>query len=398
MTDIDRPAHTFPPLVGRPVVVHLTTTDMSLDWLLGPQLRAFIDAGYDVVGMSAPGSHVDELRAMGVRHVAVHSLTRAPSPLGDLRALRELYRLFRTERPLIVHTHNPKPGVLGRVAARLARVPIVVNTQHGLYAQPTDPPRRRLPVYALERFAAAFSHGELVQNEEDAHTLVHTLKVPADRITVLGNGIDLARFDPSAATVAAASDRLRAEWGVADGDVVCGVVGRLVWEKGIRELLTAAAVLRAAGGRARFVIIGPTEPDKPDALSADDIASATADGVVFAGQRTDMPECYSAMDVFVTATYREGFPRAAMEASAMGLPIVATDIRGCRQVVADGVTGTLVPARDSATLADAVARLVESADLRTRYGAAARSRALALFDQQRVIDITLATYARLRAR
>ena len=157
---------------GTPRLVHLTTTDMSLDWLLGPQLRAFAAEGYEVVGMSAAGPHVANLEAMGIRHVAVPSFTRSNNPLQDVKAFVELVRLLRRVRPDILHTHNPKPGIIGRVAGRLTRVPRIVNTQHGLYAQPTDRWQRRLPVYALERIAAAFGHAELVQNPEDVDTLV----------------------------------------------------------------------------------------------------------------------------------------------------------------------------------------------------------------------------------
>ena len=128
---------------ARPVLVHLTTTDMSLDWLLGPQLRAFGEAGYDVIGMSAPGPHVHAIEAMGVRHVPVPAFTRSNDPVQDLRAFRQLVGLLRDLRPDILHTHNPKPGVLGRVAGRLTRVPLIVNTQHGLYAQPSDTWKRR---------------------------------------------------------------------------------------------------------------------------------------------------------------------------------------------------------------------------------------------------------------
>ena len=375
------------------MVVHLTTTDMSLDWLLGPQLRAFAAAGYEVVGMSAPGSHVPALSSAGIRHVAVGSLTRAPGIAGDLRAFRELVRLLRAERPDVLHTHNPKPGVLGRIAGRLARVPVVVNTQHGLYAQPTDRLRRRLPVYVAERIAACCSHAELVQNPEDAHTLVRTLKVPARRVHGLGNGIDLARFDGNRA----ARTRIRAEWGITEGQVVAGVVGRLVLEKGLHELFAAAHALHEIDPSVRMVVVGPNEPDKPDGASAAMLQVAQADGVVLAGARSDMPECYSAMDLFVTATHREGFPRAAMEASASRLPVVATDIRGCRQVVDDGVTGLLVPVRDAASLAAAVARLAADPDERARMGAAAAAKAASEFDQQRVIDLTLGTYRRLLA-
>jgi len=377
----------------RPKVVHLTTTDMSLDWLLAPQLQAFAAAGFEVVGMSAAGPHLPHLTELGIRHVPVPSLTRTPSPAADVRALLELRRLLRDERPDVLHTHNPKPGVLGRIAGRLARVPVVVNTQHGLYAQPTDRLRRRLPVYALERIAAAFGHHELVQNPEDVTTLVRTLRVPQRKVTLLGNGIDLSRFTGDRRD----REAVRAEWGVAADQVVVGVVGRLVAEKGIAEIVAAAGLLRDRGVDATIVVVGPTEPDKRDGLTEHALDEARSNGIVFVGRRDDMPRCYAAFDVFLTATHREGFPRAAMEASASGLPIVATDIRGCRQVVTHERTGLLVPVRNPVALADAVHRLVDDPALRSRLGAAASSKAVAEFDQQRVIDITLATYRRLLA-
>ena len=384
-----------PPDPSRPRLVHLTTTDMSLDWLLGPQLRAFAEAGYEVVGMSAAGEHVEPLAAMGIAHVDVPAFTRSNKPLDDVKAFFQLVRLLRAVRPQILHTHNPKPGVLGRIAGRLARVPLVVNTQHGLYAQPSDRWQRRWPVYIAERVAASFGHIELVQNEEDVHTLVHTLHVPARKVRLLGNGIDLVRFSRSAVDPASRT-RLRAEWGIADSAVVCGTVGRLVVEKGIVELAEMARLLRERGLPARLVVVGPTDTDKADALPADLVSTATADGVVFAGRRDDMPECYAAFDLFVTASWREGFPRAAMEAAAMGLPTVATDIRGNRQVVVPGTTGVMVPVRDATALADACGSLVIDADERQRMGEAAVARASAEFGDRAVIDRTLAAYALLR--
>ncbi|MBK7324192.1 MAG: polysaccharide deacetylase family protein [Candidatus Microthrix sp.] len=160
----------------------------------GPQLEAFAAAGWEVIGASAPGEHVAALEARGIRHEPVHHLTRSMDPRSDLRAARELYGLFRRLRPDVVHTHNPKPGWLGRPAARAARVPAVVNTVHGLYAQPTDPWARRSVVAVLERGAAAASHAELVQNPEDVATLARW-GVPGAGLTTLGNGIDLGRFD-----------------------------------------------------------------------------------------------------------------------------------------------------------------------------------------------------------
>ncbi len=370
----------------RPVLVHLTTTDMSLDWLLAPQLVAFAEAGYEVVGMSAAGPHVERLGELGIRHIAVEHFTRSNNPIDDIRSFVELLRLFRWVRPDIVHTHNPKPGILGRIAARLTRTPLVVNTQHGMWAQPTDRRRRRWPVYTAERIAAAFGDVELVQNPEDVATLIDVLKVPAERVRLLGNGIDLTRFDPAAVDPGIRS-ALRAEWGVGDDEIVCLVVGRLVREKGVVELLDAAERL---AGTVRFVIVGPSDDDKSDA-----IGDTGESDVVFTGQRTDMPECYSAGDIFVTASWREGFPRSAMEAAAMGLPTVATDIRGNRQVIADGETGLLVPVREARSIAAAIEALASDPERRAEMSTAARRRAAAEFDQQRVIDRTLDAYALL---
>jgi glycosyltransferase involved in cell wall biosynthesis len=380
----------------KPRLVHLTTTDMSLDWLLGPQLTAFQAAGYEVIGMSSPGPHVAAIEAAGVRHVAVHSLSRAPSVLQDLRAMRELRRVLRAENVDVLHTHNPKPGVLGRIVGWTLGIPVIVNTQHGLYAQPTDGRRRRWPVYVLERIGAACSDAELVQNPEDAETLIAALRVPKHKVSVLGNGVDLSRFEPENIT-AGMRDRLRREWGFEPDDVVCVVVGRLVAEKGLPEILQAACTLAAEASRARFVIIGPTDPDKPDALDPVLIRSAQEVGVIFTGQRSDMPECYTAGDLFVTASHREGFPRAAMEAGAMGLALVATDIRGCRQVVDDGHNGILVRVKDPDSLTAGIRSMVNDPSRRQQMMSAARPYALEHFDQQSVIDKTLATYERLRA-
>jgi glycosyltransferase involved in cell wall biosynthesis len=375
---------------GRLRLVHLTTTDMSLDWLLGPQLRAFNAAGFEVIGISAPGSHVAELEASGIHHVALTNATRSMSLGHDVAALFELRQLLRRLRPDIVHTHNPKPGVYGRLAARAVGVPVVINTVHGLYALPDDPLPKRAIVYGLERIAATCSDLELVQNPEDIDTLLR-LRIPRQRVRLLGNGVDLGRFDP-AAPADDARRRLRHEWGIGDDDVLVGAVGRLVIEKGYRELLEAMATVRRRQPRAKLVVVGPAEPEKGDAFSGAEIAAAEADGVVFAGRRDDVDDVYRALDVYVLASYREGFPRSAMEAAAMALPIVATDIRGCRQVVDDTHTGFLVPARDAGALADAIERLVVDDDLRAKMAEAARAKAVAEFDQQTVIDITLDAY------
>ncbi len=380
-----------------PRLVHLTTTDMSLALLLGPQLQAFAKAGFEVIGISAPGPFVPQLRDAGLTHVALAHATRSSSPVQDLLAMVELRSLLRHLRPDILHTHNPKPGMYGRLTAAASGVPSIVNTVHGLYALPEDPWPKRWLVYGLERIAATCSHAELVQNPEDVEVLAR-LGVPRAKLRLLGNGIDLARFDPGRVDPARASE-IRRELGVGPGDVLCGAVGRLVWEKGYRELFEAAAIVRRELPQTRFVVVGPLDPDKQDALREADLEEATRQGDVhFLGMREDMTELYAAMDVYVLASYREGFPRSAMEAAALGLPVVATDIRGCRQVVTEGVTGLLVPPRDAGTLATAISSLVGDDDLRRVMGQAGSRKARREFDEQRVIAVTLGVYDELLQR
>lgn len=381
--------------MSRPRLVHVTTTDISLALLLGPQLRAFAAAGFDVSAASAPGPYVDELRAWGIDHIPLRHATRALAPHRDVRALAELRSTFASLRPDIVHTHNPKPGVYGRLAAKAAGVPVIVNTVHGLYAQRGDSWKKRAVVYSLERVAAGCSHAELVQNPEDLDTLAGIGVRPA-KLRLLGNGVDLARFDP-AKVDAGAREWARAEMGAEPGEVVVGAVGRLVWEKGYRELFEAVALVRARLPHARFVVVGPSDPDKADAVSDADVDRAEASGVRFLGLRHDVDRLYAGMDLYVLASHREGFPRSAMEAAAMGLPVVATDIRGCREVVTDGLNGRLTPVGDVRALAGAIGELVDDPDLRRTMGDASRKKAVAEFDQQRVIDITLEVYDRLLA-
>ena len=382
----------------RPRLVHITTTDMSLDWLLGPQLEAFADAGFEVLGASAAGPHVEAIEARGVRHIPLTHATRAMAPHRDLLALRELYDVFVRERPTIVHTHNPKPGLYGRLAARAARVPVVVNTVHGLYALPDDPVSKRAVVYGLELLAASCSDAELLQNPEDLPVL-ERLGVARHKLHLLGNGVDLVRFDAQRIDADTAR-RLRAEIGAGPGDVVVGAVGRLVREKGYPELFEAVERARADCPSLKLVVVGPSEPDKADAMDSAELARAEQEaGVVFMGHRDDVDDLYGAMDAYVLASHREGFPRSAMEAAAMSLPIVATDIRGCRQVVDHGRTGLLVPPGDVGRLAEALSIVAGDPVRRQAMGEAARRKARVEFDQRRVIDMTLAVYrARLSAR
>lgn len=372
-------------------VAHLTTVDLSLRYLVWPQLLAVIEEGGEVVGISAPGQWVNDLEQARVRHVPLQSSTRSMNPLADLRSVWQLWRILRHEKPDILHTHNPKPGIYGRLVGRLAGVPIVVNTVHGLYATPDDPPGWRALVYFLEWIASRFSDAELVQSREDLELMRRWRIAPREKLRHLGNGVDLLRFDPGRFDESDC-ERIRRDLDVGSHEFLIGVVGRLVEEKGYIELFEAA---RHLDSRCTLICVGPRDPDKEDALRQQTLAEAEAAGVIFTGMRTDIDELYAALDLFVLPSHREGFPRAAMEAAAMGLPVIATDIRGCREVVEDGVNGRLVPVRDPAALAEAIGELIESPARREEMGKASRRKALSEFDERRVVDVIMETYREL---
>lgn len=368
-------------------IAHLTTVDLSLRHLLLAQIEASLASGDEVVGISARGPDVPFLEQRGMRFVELAGSTRSMHLRSDLRAARSLWRILRAERPAVLHTHNPKPGVYGRVVGRLAGVPLVVHTTHGLYADPDDPLPRRVAVYAIEAFASRWSHVELVQNPEDLDLMRRWRIAPRRKLRLLGNGVDLQRFRPAEPAARAA---MRAELGLQPEELVVGLVCRLVAEKGVPELIDA---IERLGAPFRLLLVGPHDPEKADALPPHLLERAAASGAILTGHRDDVERLYAAMDVFCLPSHREGFPRAAMEAAASGLPVVATDIRGGRQVVDDGSTGRVVPVRDPAALADALQTLVEP-DVRAAMGAAGRAKAIDQFDEAAVVRGVLSAYGR----
>ena len=375
-------------------VAHITTVDQSLRYLLLNQMRSIAQAGYEVTGISAPGSDVPVIESMGIRHIAV-PLTRRLTPFADLRALVHLYRIFRREQFTIVHTHTPKPGLLGQLAARMAGAPVVVNTIHGFYFHEHMPPAQRRFYIAMERIAARCSDLILSQSREDLDTAIRLGICPRERIQLLGNGIDVQRFDRNRVDPATLA-HLRSTLGLPSGVPVIGFVGRLVVEKGILELARAVQQVQSRFGPVTLLIVGGVDREKAGALNHEDIQAAAGTATcIFAGVRQDMPDMYALMDVFALPSYREGFPRAPMEASAMGAPCVVTNVRGCREAVEHERNGLIVPLRDVDALAEALIRLLRDHDRRRAMGDAGRRMAREQFDERLVFQRVLAAYHRL---
>lgn len=355
--------------------------------LLRAQLDRSREHGFDVHCVSGPGAYLAELARDGF---PVHEvpLTRMLRPAEDVKAVAALVRLFRRERFILVHTHTPKTALLGQLAARIAGVPHIVNTIHGLLGHDTVPMPRRAALALIDRATCVLASALLSQSREDVdHAVAQRMCRPA-KIRHLGQGIDLRRFDP-----ARVADRgsLRAQLGMPSNGLVIAMVARFTREKGYPEFLAMARRLAAERTDAHFLAVGTSLAER-DGVHVGAAESGLAGRLTILVDRRDMPEIYACADLVVLPTYREGFPRSVVEASAMAIPVVTTQIRGCREAVVDGQTGLLVPPGDVDALYDAVASLCADPARCARMSAAARSRALVEFDEQRVCDRVVALY------
>jgi glycosyltransferase involved in cell wall biosynthesis len=339
------------------------------------------EAGHEVVGVCKDGAFADRVRAEGFRVEAV-DFRRSYDLVHHARAYRDLVTLFRRERFDLVHVHSPVAALIGRLAAARIGVPRKIYTAHGFYFHEHQPWWQRSAFIGMEWIGGQFTDVLFTQSAEDAETARRFHLCRGGVIEAIGNGVDSGRFHP---VDEAERQTLRGSMGVSPRDVVILMVGRLVAEKGYPELFAAMACVNA-----RLWVVGERLESDHAALVDATIARIGADPqlsrrISFLGYRRDVDELLRAADVFTLPSHREGMPRSIIEAMMSGLPVVATNIRGSREEVVDGETGFLVPVRDAGRLAVALQRLAADANLRRRMGMAARERALALYDEERVV-------------
>lgn len=379
-------------------IAHITSADMSLRYLLLPQLTYLRQIGYDVVTISAPGSDIPTIEASGFRHISIPMSRKPITPLTDLLTFWRLYKVFRREKFTIVHTHFHKSGIYGRWAAKLAGVPIIVHTNHGLIFHERTPFLWRFLLVGLEKIAGRCSDLVFSVNQEDIKTIVSERICPFEKTTLLGRGgigINLKRFDPNR-FLAGDVARKKKEFGIPSNVQIIGFVGRLVKEKGVLDLFNAARLVSEKVRNVRFLFVGPVDVAKDDAVSPKSADFyGIADRCIFTGARLDIPEMCAVMDVLVLPSYREGFGMVIAEASAMGKPVIATNIRGCREAVEDGRNGILVPVGDVQALANAIVDLLTDCEKARRIGEEGQRIALERFDERRVFEKVKSEYARL---
>jgi len=362
----------------------------NTDWYLYNFRRslalALHGAGHEVLLLSPPGPYGAKLRALGLRWEVVPMQRSSLNPLREAMLIWYLWRLLRRERPALVHGFTIKCAVYGSLAARAAGVPGRVNAVAGMgYVFISNSLKARILrplVRGLLRLALGGRGARLIlQNPDDVHLFEQAgLIDPAQVRLIRGSGVDCARFVARAA---------RAE----DAPMRVLLATRLLWDKGVAEYVAAARRLRQEGRAVRFLLAGDPDPGNPAAVPEAQVRQWVDEGVVeWLGHVDDMPALLSSVDAVVLPSYREGLPRSLIEAAACALPLVTTDVPGCREVVSDDVDGLLVPVRDAHALGDAIASLQDDPALAARLGAAARQKALHCFDEGHVIRATLAVY------
>ena len=332
-------------------LMRITTVPISLGGLLQGQSK-FMSQYYEVIGVSSPGPMLDRLsQTEGIRTIPIR-MTRKITPFQDLVAFFRLYRLMVREKPAIVHTHTPKAGTLGMMAAWLARVPHRLHTIAGLPLVEATGMKRRL-LNAVERLTYACATRVYPNSEGLRQIALENRFAPAAKLKVLGNGssngIDTTYFDRKNITAEQQQvllDSLR----INQNQFVYCYVGRLVRDKGIHELLEAFLTVHRAYPEARLLLIGPYEHELDPLEDWALKAIQDTEAILELGWQDDIRPFMAISDCFVFPSYREGFPNVVMQAGAMGLYSIVTDINGCNEIILEGENGTIIPVKNSQVL------------------------------------------------
>jgi glycosyltransferase involved in cell wall biosynthesis len=372
-----------PPEARRKILYFVTE-----DWVFClhrlPLACAALRAGYDVAVVTRVRNHGARITAAGLRLIPLDMARGGVNPWRELRTLLELWRIYRAERPGIVHHVAVKPVLYGSLIAALTGVRATVNALTGMGFLFTS--KRRLarllrPAVEIALRILLNRHGSRVifQNADDLRTLTGAGIVKLDITRLIrGSGVDTIAFTPSPEP---------------PGTPLMVLPARLLWDKGVGEFVAAARQLKQQGVQARFALVGDRDPENPAAVPQATLDAWRAEGVVeLWGWRDDMAQVYRDCHVVCLPSYREGLPKTLLEAAACGRPLVSCDVEGCREAVTHGRNGLLVPVRDAAALAAALKQLIENPAQRAAFGRAARDIVVVEFSLDTVIEQTLALY------
>ena len=358
-------------------ILYVTTISMTLDYFLKGVMTDLVKAGNEVVAVSSPGEWMPSVKALeGVKVIEV-PMERRISPFKDLRSLWRLYKVIRAERPDIVHSFTPKAGLLAMMASKLAGIRIRVHTFTGLVFPTSTGLKKRL-LMTTDRVTCSCATHIIAEGQGVRKDLVDAGITRKD-VNVLGHGnirgIDMNWYDRSA-DVMELADKLRVP-----GVFTFLFVGRVVRDKGIPELVEAFKGL--AAGNTRLVLVGPFEDDVDPVPEDVRKYIQEAPEIITTGEvlGKGLLAWYAASDCFVLPSYREGFPNTVLEAGAMGLPSIVTDINGSREIISDGVNGLIVPTHNSEALLEAMRKMLIDDDFRTGAASVSREMISSRFEQ-----------------
>lgn len=376
----------------KPKFIITTTIPNSLGFFRG-QLR-FLSKEFDICAVS---SNPKRLESFGKEEgIETHCIPmeRPISIVKDFVSLWRWIAFLRKEKPNVVHGNTPKASMLSMLAARLTGVPVRIYMCHGLRFQGAHGVMRKL-LMAMERLSCSCATRVLCVSEGVRKLLVEEKICPAEKCRVVNygssNGIDLSRFDANSVD----AERMRRELGIPDDDFVFCFVGRVVGDKGVNELVGAFNRLSQKCEKTGLVIVGPEESELDPIADVTKKIIAENPRIYAVGRQSDVKPYMVGSDTFVLPSYREGFGVVLMEAGALGLPCITTDITGCNEIIMEGENGVIVPPRDEEALYEAMKRFVEDREAVSRMAARSRELIASRYEQQVVWDALLKEYRRL---
>jgi len=373
-------------------LLRITTVPQSLVLLLDGQLKFMMTNGFEVMAASANGDEVNQLKASGIPHSRL-LLTRTISPLSDIVAVLQTIVLIWRFRPYIVHTHTPKAGLVGMLAAWLCRVPARLHTVAGLPLMEATGWKRRLLIFT-ERITYRLAT-RVYPNSKGLLEYIGTIaSTRSDKFRIIGNGssngVDAARFSRDEHVVEEAV-KIRKSWALPTDAVVYCFAGRLVRDKGIQELVQAFRKI-VAERPSTLILLGRLEQEL-DPLDDDTLKFIrSSKSIVMAGFQHDIRPWLAASDVFVFPSYREGFPNVLMQAACLELPCIATDINGSNEIIRNNSTGLLIPVKDPVALYEAMRSITSDRNMMIAMGRMARDYVSTNFDQKYLWNAILREY------
>ena len=367
-------------------VCHSASVDMTIKFLLLDRLKFLLSQGYDVYATCSPGKWVKDIEGDGIKVKTIGFKRKPFSPVSDLVSFSRLFFYFKKEKFHIVHTHTLKPEFYGQIAAKLAGVPIIINTLHGFDFTEEDSFLKKKIIILLQKIAAYCSDVIFVIAQHIIDGIKKEKITDENKIRYLGRDIDTERFNPGRFDKNFIA-RKKLELGIKESAKIIGIVARLVKEKGYVELFEAFKNIILKFPDTVLLVVGPLEPEKNDSIKPEFVKGFGIEkSVFFVGDQKKIEEFYAIMDIFVLPTHREGLGAATLEASSMEKPVVVSNIGGCPETVDDKKTGFLVPVRDAKKLEEAMIFLLENKTAADAIGKAGRKKVLKQFKKEIVFE------------